>query len=130
MADEARHWWEKHALEFQEMAQHPIDVVYGLHVNEEKLQLIGPVAGTRLLEIGCGGAQCGSAFAKQGALVTGVDIARAQLDFAEKLARENGVSILLYQRDVADLTPIVSASQDIVFSASALHYVDDIAKCF
>jgi SAM-dependent methyltransferase len=130
MADEAKHWWEKHAREFQVMAQLPIDVVYGVQVNEEKLQLIGPVAGKYLLEIGCGGAQCGIAFAQQGAIVTGVDIAASQLEFAKELAEQHGVSITFHQRDMTDLTPIDSESQDIVFSSIALHYVDDILTCF
>jgi len=85
MPDEAKHWWERNAREFQAIAQLPIDVIYGPQVNEEKIQLIGPVAGKHLLEIGCGGAQCGIAFAKQGAIVTGVDIAAAQIEFAKEL---------------------------------------------
>ena len=130
MADEAKAWWEANAREFQEYAQLPIAVIYGAHVTEEQLQLIGPVTGKHLLEIGCGGAQCGIAFAKQGAIVTGVDIAAAQLAIARELAAQNGVSITFHQRDMTDLTPIASASQDIVFSSIAFHYVDDIASCF
>lgn len=130
MANEAKEWWERHALEFQAMAQLPIDVIYGTHVTEEKLQLIGPVAGKHLLEIGCGGAQCGIAFAKQGAIVTGVDIAAAQLAIAQELAEQNSVSITFHQRDMTDLSPIASESQDIVFTSIALHYVDDIVSCF
>jgi len=130
MADEAKAWWEANAREFQAYAQLPIAVIYGTHVSEEKLQLIGPVAGKQLLEIGCGGAQCGIAFAKQGAIVTGVDIAAAQLEIARELAEQNGVSLTFHQRDMTDLTPIASASQDIVFSSIAFHYVDDIVACF
>ena len=130
MADEAKHWWEKHARQFQAMAQLPIDVVYGRQVNEERLQLIGPVAGKRLLEIGCGGAQCGIAFAKQGAIVTGIDIAASQIEYAKELAEQNSVSITFHQRDMTDLAPIDSESQDIVFSSCALQYVDDILPCF
>jgi ubiquinone/menaquinone biosynthesis C-methylase UbiE len=130
MADEAKQWWEKHALEFQETAQLPIDVMYAQHVNEKDLQLIGLVAGKHLLEIGCGGAQCGIAFAKQGAIVSGVDIASSQIEFAKELAEKNGVSITFYQRDMADLAPIGSESQDIIFSCIAFHYVDDLLSCF
>lgn len=130
MGDEAKQWWEAHALEFQAMAQLPIDIEYGPQVNEAKLRLLGDVAGKRVLEIGCGGAQCGIAFALRGALVTGVDIAAAQLAFARELAARHGVAIAFHQRDMTDLSPIDAASQDIVFTASALHYVDDIAACF
>ena len=130
MANEAKEWWEKGARDFQETAQLPIDILYGQHVNEEKLQLIGPVAGKHVLEIGCGGAQCGIAFAKQGAIVSGVDIAAAQLEYARELAEKHGVRITFYQRDMADLSPIASASQDIVFSSIAFHYVDDLLSTF
>lgn len=130
MTNEAKAWWEANAREFQAMVQLPIAVLYGTHVTEEDLQLIGPVAGKHLLEIGCGGAQCGIAFAKQGAIVTGVDIAAAQLEIARELAEQNGVSITFHQRDMTDLTPIASESQDIVFSSIAFHYVDDIVSCF
>ena len=130
MGDEARQWWEAHAREFQTMAQLPIDIEYGPQANEEKLRLLGDVAGKAVLEIGCGGAQCGIAFAKRGATVTGVDIAGAQLAFARELAAQHGVVITFHQHDMTDLSPIASASQDIVFSASALNYVDDIVACF
>jgi SAM-dependent methyltransferase len=130
MADEAKDWWEKHAREFQAAVRLPVDVIYGNHANERDLQIIGPVTGKRLLEIGCGGAQCGIAFAKQGAHVTGIDIAGAQLEFARELAHEHGVEITFHQRDMTDLGVIGSETQDIVFSASALHYVDDIVACF
>jgi ubiquinone/menaquinone biosynthesis C-methylase UbiE len=130
MADEAKQWWEKHAREFQETVQLPIDVIYGQHISEKELQLIGPVTGKHLLEIGCGGAQCGIAFAKQGAIVSGVDIAAAQLEYANELAEKNSVSITFYQRDMTNLAPIDPESQDIVFSSIAFHYVDDIISCF
>src|SRR5918998_5585689 len=120
MGDEARQWWEAHAREFQALAQLPIDIEYGPQANEDRLRLLGDVDGKRVLEIGCGGAQCGIAFAKRGAVVTGVDIAAAQLTFARDLAAQHGVAITFYQRDMTDLSPIASASQEIVFSASAL----------
>lgn len=131
MPDEAKHWWEKHGRQFQETAQLPVEVLYGAGgANEEKLQIIGPVTGKHLLEIGCGGAQCGIAFAKQGAIVSGVDIAASQIEFAKELTAAHGVTISFYQRDMTDLAPIASESQDIVFSSIALQYVDDVLSCF
>lgn len=130
MPDYARLWWEKAARDFLGWYQHPIDVEYGVDINEEKLKLIGPVAGKRVLEIGCGGGQCSIAFAKQGARVTSVDVAAAQIKIARELAEQNGVSLTLIQRDMTDLSPIASESQDIVFSANAFPYVDDLLACF
>jgi SAM-dependent methyltransferase len=130
MADEAKHWWEKAARDFQATAQLPIDILYGPHVNEAKLQLIGPVAGKHILEIGCGGAQRGIVFAKLGAIVSGVDIAAPQIEYAKELCRKSGVTITFYQRDMTDLTPLASQSQDLVFSSWAFPYVDDLLSCF
>src|SRR5512142_1160631 len=124
MSEIVRLWWEKAARDFLGWYQHPIDVEYGVGINEEKLQLIGPVAGKRVLEIGCGGGQCSIAFAKQGALVTSIDVAAAQIEIARELAEQNGVSIALIQRDMTDLAPIPSESQDLVFSANAFAYVN------
>jgi ubiquinone/menaquinone biosynthesis C-methylase UbiE len=130
MPDEAKLWWEGYARDFLAYYRHPIDVEYAPHITEERLQLIGPVAGKRVLEIGCGGGQCSIAFAKQGAQVTSVDITAAQIEIARELAEQNGVSLTLIQRDMTDLSPIPSESQDVVFSANAFAYVDDLLACF
>jgi 2-polyprenyl-3-methyl-5-hydroxy-6-metoxy-1,4-benzoquinol methylase len=131
MPDEAKRWWETHGREYQEICRVPIDVLYGTgSPNEDSLQLIGRVAGKRVLEIGCGGAQASIAFAKQGAVVTAVDISSSEIAFARGLAKENDVSIEFHQLDMTDLSPIDSGSQDIVFSAYALNYVDDLLACF
>jgi SAM-dependent methyltransferase len=131
MLIEAKHWWEVNGREFQESFPIPITILYGIgSPNEDELQLIGPVAGKRVLEIGCGGAQASVAFAKMGATVIGVDVAASEIAFAQELAKQNGVTIELFQRDMADLSPIATASQDIVFSSSAFQYVDELAACF
>jgi SAM-dependent methyltransferase len=131
MSKEAQRWWEASATGYQQQCQIPIDVIYGPgSPNEAELQLIGSVAGKAVIELGCGGAQCSIAFAKQGARMTAVDITAAQIAFARDLAARNGVELTLYQRDVADLSPIASASQDVAFSAFAFGYVDDLPACF
>ncbi len=132
MLQEARDWWETHGREYQEEWCHiPIDILYGPgSPNEDELQLIGPVARKRVLEIGCGGAQAAIAFAKRGALVTGVDIAASELEVARRLIAGHGVVVKLIQSDMADLSAIASASQDVVFSACAFGYVDDLLTCF
>jgi ubiquinone/menaquinone biosynthesis C-methylase UbiE len=131
MSRQAQRFWEAYSSEYQQSCQIPVDVLYRTgSPNEAELQLIGPVAGKRVLELGCGGAQSSVAFAKQGAIVTAVDITAAQLDFARDFAAQSGVGITSYQRDVADLSPIASESQEIAFSAYAFGYVDDLAACF
>ena len=52
---------------------------------EAELRLLGDLKGKKVLELGCGGAQCSIAFAKQGATAIGVDFSAAQLAFARQL---------------------------------------------
>ena len=131
MLEQTKEWGGKHALAYQRDTNIPIDIHYGPgSPNEDELQLIGSVEGKYVLELGCGGAQCSIAFAKRGAIVTAIDVAQAQVAFAKKLADQSGVKIDLYQRDIADLTPILDKSQDVVFSACTFAYVDDLIGCF
>ncbi len=131
MSKVAKRWWEANGRAYQDECGIPIDVLYGSgSPNESDLRLIGSVAEKCVLEIGCGGAQCSIAFAKQGAIVTAVDIAASELKYAQELADQNNVSIKFYQLNVENLSPIADESQDIVFSACALPYVDDLLSCF
>lgn len=131
MLKKAKEWWEKHAAKYQQETNIPIDIHYGPgSPNEDSLQLIGSLKNKHVVELGCGGAQCSIAFAQKGAKVTAVDVATAQIEIAKKLANKNKVSIQFYERDIADLSPIADNSQDIVFSACAFAYVDDLLGCF
>ncbi|MBU2441435.1 MAG: class I SAM-dependent methyltransferase, partial [Nanoarchaeota archaeon] len=84
----------------------------------------------KILEVGCGGAQCSIAFAKKGAICTGLDISKNQLDYAEKIVKKNKVKVKLIKKDIQTLSGIKSNSFDIVFSAYALLYVPNLKKCF
>jgi len=97
---------------------------------EDDLRLLGDVRGKRILEIGCGGGQCSIAFAKQGAIAMGIDQSVMQLQYARGLAEEEGARVEFLEGDITTLPQIKSASQDAVFSAYALGYVEDIATCF
>ena len=131
MTKETKKWWEGNSEYYQGICKIPIDVHYGPgSPNEKHLKLIGNVKGKKVLEIGCGGAQCSIAFAKQGAKVSAIDISTEQLKFAKALAEKNKVKINFYQGDIKSLKQIKSNSQDIVFSAFALLYVDNLSKCF
>jgi 2-polyprenyl-3-methyl-5-hydroxy-6-metoxy-1,4-benzoquinol methylase len=131
MSDEAKKWWEANGERYQAAARIPIDVLYGPgSPNEAELGLIGSVDRKCVLEVGCGGAQASIAFAKQGAIVTAVDVAESELQVAARLAEEHAVQITFHQRSMEDLSPIRSNTQDVVFSACAISYVDDAMACF
>lgn len=96
---------------------------------ERELLLLGDVGGQRILELGCGGGQCCIAFARQGALVTGVDISEAQLAYAHRLAMQEGVTVRFAQANAEDLSALAASSFDLVFSVNTLTYVGGAAAC-
>ena len=67
--------WDKYSAGYQAGVRLPTDVAhYGPDIaSESELRLLGQLRGKRVLELGCGGAQCSIAFAKQGAHAIGVD---------------------------------------------------------
>jgi len=96
---------------------------------ENELRLLGDVRGLHIFEAGCGGGQCSIAFAKQGAIATGVDLSDSQVEFARKLAAQEQVTVTFAQADVTDLSGFRSSCWDIVFSTYAFQYVADIERC-
>jgi SAM-dependent methyltransferase len=124
--------WDRHAAAYQEGAQLPTEVAhYGPDVaTEAELRLLGDLKGKRVLELGCGGAQCSIAFAKQGATAIGIDFSAEQLGFARRLVEREAVRVELRQGDLADLAFLRAESIDLVFSAYAFGYVDDLSRVF
>jgi len=134
MADrtDMRSAWNEISPYYQAENRIPTDFVhYGPHCpNEDELQLIGDVKGKRVLEVGCGGGQCSIAFARRGAIATGMDLSDKQVEFARELAKAEGVPATFAQGSAEDLSAISDVSHDVVFSAYALQYVEHVDRCF
>jgi len=131
MTKEVKKWWEYSSQYYQKECKIPADIHYGPgSPNEKYFKLLGNLKGKKVLEIGCGGAQCGIAMAKQGAEVTGIDISEEQLKFAKRLAEKNKVKINLIQGSFQDLSKMNANSYDLAFSAFAFHYSPDLKKLF
>jgi SAM-dependent methyltransferase len=62
-------------------------------VDEADAQLLGPVRGRRILEVGCGAAQCARWLATQGADVVAFDISVEQLRIARTLDERTGTAV-------------------------------------
>ena len=124
--------WDRHSASYQAGAQLPTDVVhYGPDIpTEAELKLLGDLKGKRVLELGCGGAQCSIAMAKQGASAIGVDFSAEQLAFARRLAEREGVKVELRLGDLADLSFLRGESVDLVLSSYAFGYVEDLNRVF
>ena len=124
--------WDRYTAAYQARAQlSTTSAQYGPEIpTEATLRLLGDLRGKRVLELGCGGAQCSIAFAKQGATAIGVDFSAQQLAFARRLCEREDVRVELRQGDLADLAFLRADSIDLVFSSYAFGYVDDLNRVF
>lgn len=124
--------WDRYAAIYQAGAQLPTTTAhYGPDIpTESELHLLGDLRGKRVLELGCGGAQCSIAFVKAGATAIGVDFSAEQLAFARRLCEREEVRLELRQGDLADLAFLRADSIDLVFSAYTFGYVEDLDRVF
>jgi ubiquinone/menaquinone biosynthesis C-methylase UbiE len=81
---------------------------------EMELQLLGPVRGKRILEVGCGAARWSIALSRQGARTTGIDLSSSQLAKARALVKRSGARLPLVRGSIEQL-PFRDALFDIVF---------------
>lgn len=86
------------------------------------VDLIGDVAGCRVLDAGCGSGPLAAALRDQGAIVSGFDLSAAMIE----LARERlGHDADLLVADLAQPLPYEDDTFDVVASSLALHYLED-----
>ena len=135
-----RQAWNQASATYQKNQQIASDSVYygPWSPPESELQLLGDLRGRKVLEIGCGGGQSAIALARQGAIVTGIDISDAQLKFARQLAQNEGVSVRFIQSDAQQLASITdtphatdnprlaSAQWQMILSINTFQYLADI----
>ncbi len=89
-------------------------------------QLIGNIDGARLLDLGCGSGTYSVSFAEQGSHVVALDLSATMISLAQDKARTLGIEADFRVADIREPLPFEDAQFDIVFTATALHYVDDI----
>lgn len=134
MEDQAREWWNSWAEQFQEEyggGEIDVGVAWGPGAPEgDDLGLLGDLAGTKAIELGCGGAQFGIAVSERGADVTGVDISAEQLAYARALADERDQDVEFVETSVTDMPMIPDATYELAFSAWAFQWVADLDACF
>ncbi|MFC4565120.1 class I SAM-dependent methyltransferase [Nocardiopsis mangrovi] len=131
----SRAWWERSADDYQ--AEHggflqDTGFMWGPEgLVEADARLLGPperVRGARVLEVGCGAAQCSRWLRTQGVReVVGFDLSYRQLQHARRIDEETGWRVPAVQADAQRL-PFAGEAFDIVCSAfGALPFVPDAA---
>jgi len=121
----ASRWWDRES-EFKPL--HDINPLRANYIDERS-----PVAGRRLLDVGCGGGILAEAMAQRGATVTGIDMGEAPLGVARLHLLESGAEVD-YRRTTAEaLAAEAPGHYDIVCCLEMLEHVPDpaavIAAC-
>ena len=119
-AELAHRWWDPHS-EFKPLHD----------INPLRLGWIegkSPLAGKRLLDVGCGGGILAESMAKRGAEVLGIDLGDKALNVARLHQLESGAKVS-YERIAAEaLAAREPASFDIVTCMEMLEHVPDPAS--
>jgi len=87
-----------------------------------------PVAGQRLVDVGCGGGILAESMALRGAEVTGIDMGEAPLSVARLHALESGVDVEYRQCTAEALAQEAAGSFDVVCCLEMLEHVPDPAS--
>src|SRR5438270_13379785 len=114
-----RRLWNLQSDEYQDRHGPQLAASGGLawgvwQIPESELQVLGEVAGRRVLELGCGAAQWSIALHRLGADVTGLDLSERQLEHARRLMAVAGVDFPLVAGS-AESPPFADGSFELVF---------------
>ena len=119
-SDLAHRWWDP-ASEFRPLHQ----------INPLRLDWIdrqAPLAGRRVLDVGCGGGILADAMARRGAQVLGIDLAAKPLKVAQLHALEAGTQGVEYREVAAEaLAQEMPSAFDLVTCMEMLEHVPDPA---
>jgi 2-polyprenyl-6-hydroxyphenyl methylase / 3-demethylubiquinone-9 3-methyltransferase len=115
----AHRWWDP-TSEFR-----PLHEINPLRL--EWINARAPLAGKKVIDIGCGGGILSESMARKGAEVTGIDLSKKALKVADLHSLESGISVR-YQHIAAEEMAAQEAGQyDVVTCMEMLEHVPDPA---
>lgn len=116
----ASRWWDREG-EFKPL--HDINPLRANYIDGRS-----PVAGKKLLDVGCGGGILAESMAQRGAEVTGIDMGEAPLNVARLHGLESGVQVDYRQITAEELATQEAGSYDMVTCLEMLEHVPDPAS--
>ena len=115
----AHRWWDP-TSEFRPLHE----------INPLRLEWINarvPLAGKRVVDVGCGGGILAESIAKKGATVTGIDLSEKALKVADLHSLESGVPVRYEYISAEDLAAREPGQYDVVTCMEMLEHVPDPA---
>ncbi len=116
----ASRWWDKRG-EFKPL--HDINPLRANYIDQRS-----PVAGKKILDVGCGGGILTESMAQRGAEVYGIDMGEAPLNIARLHSLESGVQVDYRRITAEDLAQQEAGQYDIVTCLEMLEHVPDPAS--
>lgn len=116
----ASKWWDKNS-EFKPL--HEINPLRTNYIDQRS-----PVAGKKLVDVGCGGGILAESMAQRGAHVTGIDMAEAPLGVAKLHLLESQLDINYQQTTAEELAAEHAGQFDVVTCLEMLEHVPDPAS--
>jgi 2-polyprenyl-6-hydroxyphenyl methylase/3-demethylubiquinone-9 3-methyltransferase len=113
----ASRWWDRSG-DFRPL--HEINPLRANYIDQHS-----PVAGLRLVDVGCGGGILAEAMAQRGATVTGIDMGEAPLSVAKLHQVESGVDVTYLQTTAEQLAENEAGAFDVVCCLEMLEHVPD-----
>ncbi len=118
--DLAARWWDPES-EFK-----PLHDINPLRLDYIRRQV--PLAGARVLDVGCGGGLLSEALAREGAQVTGIDMGEAPLSVARLHLHESGLEVDYRQSTAEAFAEAHPDEFDLVTCLEMLEHVPDPAS--
>jgi 2-polyprenyl-6-hydroxyphenyl methylase / 3-demethylubiquinone-9 3-methyltransferase len=115
----ASRWWDRES-EFKPL--HDINPLRANYIDERS-----PVAGRKVVDVGCGGGILSESLAQRGANVIGIDMGEAPLSVARIHQLESGVEVDYQQSTAENLASTMGAQFDVVCCLEMLEHVPDPA---
>ena len=116
----ADRWWDE-SSEFKPL--HAINPLRLNYIDERS-----PLAGKKVIDIGCGGGILSESMARKGAEVTGIDMGEAPLKVAALHAEKEGVSVRYEQITAEQIAEREAGQYDIVTCLEMLEHVPEPAS--
>lgn len=107
--------------------EHAADGPYNAHYDRPAvLELVGDVAGKRVLDAGCGPGLYSEALLARGADVVALDASPAMVELAR---RRLGPAVRVVHADLAEPLPFAASEFDLIVCALVIHHLDDREQC-